>query len=76
MYEIEKGIKLPEPIIPGRPASKYPWRKMNIGDSFFVPVNEVKLSSLYTMASHAGGYHNKKFTVRKVTDGFRVWRTK
>jgi hypothetical protein len=66
--KIEKGIPLEE----HNRHHKYPWREMEIGDSFFV---EGKTSSsLYSALSYAGSRNNLKFTVRKVQGGCRAWR--
>lgn len=71
--KIEKGVPLPV----GR--GKYPWREMDVGDSFFVPdVTGVKLSaaaSAYTIRCRSTGKPVPKFSVRNVDGGVRVWRT-
>jgi hypothetical protein len=72
MIEIEKGIPRPKHTYHGRP-SKYPWAKMEIGDSFSVPPG----LGLYfgRQASAAGKRWEMKFSVRRCEDGsYRVWR--
>jgi len=69
MIDIEKGI--PFPAIRCR---KYPFDKMEKGDSFFIATD--KLNSVHNSASVWGRRHNMKFVVRKVDDGARVWRIK
>lgn len=66
---IEKGIVCP----PARPYNKYPFRQMEVGDSFFYRGGE---NTIRTAASRAGSRQNKKFTIRQVKDGYRVWRIK
>lgn len=71
MFQIESNVPLPEPKLGIRKA-KYPFADMNVGDSFVV---SGKLKQ--TVASSASRYarlHGKRFAVRKVPDGYRVWR--
>jgi len=72
MYEIEKGIEIPKVVRAAKPC-KYPWKTMEIGDSFFVERSAREMSS---MIAHAGKRWGKKFTVRTVDGGSRVWRIK
>lgn len=66
MVEIEKGVEMPERRV------KYPWREMEIGDSF---VHEGKYAVARSMASTTGRNLGKKFSVRKMPDGkARIWR--
>ncbi len=73
-YEIEKGIEIP--------GSKYPFMKMEVGDSFFVEskLNELaKNRNVLSAACYVFGQKTKsksKFTVRKVEGGLRCWRIK
>lgn len=71
MVEIQKGIEIPPPSFGGRP-TKYPIKKMEIGDSFVVDKSE---------RNGMGGYFRNlgfKCTTRNVVeDGkevVRVWR--
>lgn len=71
MYTIEKNIPAPDS------RSKYPFPQMEVGDSFFVPGNEIVGSRV----SVAMNYYKKKnpkksFISRKSADGMRIWRTK
>jgi hypothetical protein len=76
MYEIEKGIEIPEGVT-GRP-KKYPLKDLEIGDSFLVPLAEhespkikkVKASLHAISATHKP----KKFAIRVVEGGVRCWR--
>ncbi len=71
MYEIEKNVEIPPD---GRGSPKYPFGKLEIGDSFFVP--NKKLGSISTLVTwhktHRG--KGKNFTCRTVEGGVRVWR--
>lgn len=67
--KIEKGIKGPAT----RMAGKYPFKDMEIGDSFLVPFESEM--TIRTRAYHFGGTNpGFKFTVRKVQNGIRCWR--
>lgn len=75
-YKIEKGIP-----IEWEYSSKYPWRGMEIGDSFFVPPADFegkKTDIVYTLRTAAYCFSRKnpefRFTVSKQGDGIRVWR--
>lgn len=67
--KIDKKVPLPQP----RSSSKrYPLADMKVGDSFWVPAEEV--NSARSAASQHGARNNKKFTTRAEDDGLRVWR--
>lgn len=70
MIEIEKGIEMPDRPL-GKPP-KYPWREMEVGDSFFVP--NMNTADFGGGASTAGKRLGKKFSCRREGNGVRVWR--
>lgn len=47
----------------GVPEAKYPWKTINVGESFPVDAKEIKLSSLRPFATRMGKKHGKKFRV-------------
>lgn len=64
-FAIEKNIPFPE---------KYPFRVMEVGDSFLVPDK----FEVYRLRSIMGHHHRNsglRFTTRTVAEGIRVWRT-
>ena len=67
MYEIEKGIPLAKIVRHGKP-SKYPWRTMEVGDSFFTPKIGNGLTSAVSKIT------GRKFSRRTVDGGVRIWR--
>lgn len=69
-FEVEKGIPAPETR--GKEA-KYPWKEMEVGDSFLItePPKYIR-----NMASQAGRVNGLKFSVRTLPEGVRVWRVK
>jgi hypothetical protein len=76
MITIDKGIPVPTMRI--RP-SKYPWADMDVGDSFLVEATaeemKARSASISRGATAAAKQLGRKFTVRKVDGGVRVWRT-
>ena len=69
---IEKNIPTPEGSGSGRPA-KYPFTKMEVGDSVFIAggrqgCNELNAAKVY--ANRTG----KRFSSRTVDGGLRIWR--
>lgn len=66
-FSIEKQIPIP---------GKYPFDDMDVGDSFFIPPHirreGVNVAALRYTKTPKG--LNKRFTIRKVPDGFRCWR--
>ena len=79
MIEIEKGIKISDVLNNGRGVgakSKYPFKDMKIGDSFFVECDKPKTKKLSSILGCAGRCKPMKFTVRQVENGIRTWRIK
>ena len=73
-FVVEKNILVPKKTGGGR-AAKYPWAKMEPGDSFFVPGGD--LNSLTSCAYGAFGRGNYALRTTEVSgvEGVRVWRT-
>ena len=82
-FKVESGIE-----VAARPRQqaklKYPWPVMQVGDSFFIPVNDndrvQKQSSVQSSGRQWGVTHNGAiFCTRTVEEngkrGIRVWRT-
>ena len=72
---VQKGI--PIPVVKrrgpgGGKEPKYPWREMEIGDSFLFPRAIGRAS--YAAAIQASRYMGKTFVVRSTDEGFRCWR--
>lgn len=66
MIKIDKNVPIP-PAGQGRPR-KYPFDEMDVGDSFFSGSIASVESSAYSRND------GKKFVLRKVRGGVRVWR--
>lgn len=69
-FKIDKDVSYPE--YGDHPLRKYPFHKMEVGDSFEVS------SDLWRKIKNAswqyGNDHSKKFSVRKTATGYRCWR--
>lgn len=76
MYAIDTNIPVPTKTKRARThwAIKYPWHKLDRGDSFFVPDGNLK--SLRSSASMQKGRTGRKYLVRAVDGGVRIWRLK
>ena len=73
MFKIEKNIPLPQDLR-GR-GGKYPWREMEIGDSFFISNEETNQTRIHSAPSYFSLRNPAyKFRVRKVAGGYRIWR--
>ena len=75
--KIEKDIPIPKI----RSNSKYPFDRMEVGDSFLVEMESYSLSKHSSISSCAISWairNNKdaKFSCRRVKNGIRLWRIK
>lgn len=75
--KIEKDVPMPEKRAAHEQSkiyrSKYPFRLMEVGDSFFVDPKGGG-DVVGSAAAAWGRRHGVKFNVRKVEGGTRVWR--
>ena len=69
MLSVDKGIEVPKSVNRNR----YPYKVMEIGDSFFVP--DGKLNQICNGNYRAGKQLGRKFVARTESNGVRVWRT-
>ena len=67
IVKIERGIPVPQ----GR--AKYPWRQLQIGESFLAPVRYTSLANGRVQAQRITGF---KFRMKPEKEGTRVWRIK
>lgn len=76
-YKIQKGIPIPEK----ENITKYPFKEMRVGDSFFMVTTHLKSPAGGVIRTKVWSYnnlYNKKIVVdiRKEKNGVRVWRIK
>jgi hypothetical protein len=76
MIEIENGIPIPKQT--RKRKTLYPLADLGVGQSFFVacaPERSRKLTmSLGSSAKHQANKTGRRFTLRTVEGGIRVWR--
>lgn len=73
MIEIETDVPLTASYKNGRP-EVYPWRKLEVGDSFFVPEERTAPKHIEKRAYEAAKRTGRKFTCRRQDGGVRIWR--
>ena len=72
---IEDGVPIPD-----FQYSRYPWKEMRVGQSFFVrtpddqKVRARVLGSLTSCRCNAQRKLGRRFTIRRVPGGYRAWR--
>jgi len=71
--KIDSDIPLEANYNNGRP-EKYPWRKMEIGESFFVLPDMMTPKRASTHAWEASLRTGRKFACRRQEGGVRIWR--
>jgi hypothetical protein len=71
-FKIEANVIVP----PKQRRGIYPWRLMNVGDSFFVEGDDSSVRSNVANCATSFSCRNKgyRFSIRKVPGGLRVWR--
>ena len=80
MFIIEKNIPFPvsERKPPKPRESRFPFGQMEVGDSFLVPLENIKSKNPYMSISQSCYKYSKKsgkkFRARRNGDNFRVWR--
>ena len=67
-FKIKSNIPIPEASL------KFPFKDMEIGDSFEVP--KKYRSNVGNAAYYYGIRHNKKFMIKTGKDTARIWRIK
>lgn len=76
MVKIDKGFPIPKRGQRVIAVYKYPFSKMQVGDSFFTPTS--RPNNMYTIAHRAAKIFNHKYTCRSVVEdevaGVRIWR--
>lgn len=75
IIRVQKGVPIPvtKPRGPGGAKEpRYPWHKMNVGDSFEFPNGSERYA--HAAAGQASRYSEKQFIVRKLNGRMRCWR--
>jgi hypothetical protein len=72
MIEVQKGVPMPADRNGNTRKGKYPWKQMEVGDSFFVPNKSTSaFGANIVVAKRSTGFN---FVSRNENDGVRVWR--
>lgn len=71
-FKIEKGV--PVPKSGGQGIGKYPFNKMEVGDSVFFSGSKYSIGAVRTASLNWARYNGKKVMSRKEGDGVRIWR--
>lgn len=70
-FKVEHGVPIPQ--LGGPRNRKYPWDKLQVGDSFTVPLR--MRNSVSACAARYRKVYGKRFSTRMVGDDLcRVWR--
>lgn len=76
-FEIESGIPVPKRTRQGR--NKYPLEKLDVGQSFFIPLDDESKPTAAKNLRSSMAVRAKKLDIKIVTigdnTGVRVWRT-
>lgn len=74
MISVQKGVPMPVVKPRGRRGTKYPiypWKQMEVGDSFLFPNGVGRTSHAIVIGASKNG---RKFKAVKTDDGYRCWR--
>jgi hypothetical protein len=74
MSDVEIFTSSPQLTTPKVIKHKYPWNELECGQSFAIPKDKIKLSTLRPMATAKGKRWNKKFKVIEHADVYEVGR--
>lgn len=73
LLPVDRNVPIPPAPPRGRHSrNQRPWRDLNVGDSFLVPDGALGAERIGAVV--AGERMGKRFEVRQVAGGARVWR--
>lgn len=75
MIDLESGLPVPPPSNGGRP-ERYPFTKMKVGESFFIPTDEKERTRSAVLGAARLRLGAGRVATRSVDGGLRVWRIK
>lgn len=73
MIDIDKDVPMPEAGRRG-PKLQLPWLTMDVGDSFLLSRGIPPYAYQRTSTANKR-YAPRQFRCRKISDGYRIWRT-
>lgn len=75
MYQVDSNVEVPQ--AKGK-RNAYPFKSLEIGDSFFIPVEKIDITKsqrkMSAICVTTGKRHGKKFVTRRVDGGLRIFR--
>jgi len=74
MFEIRKNIPIPTVRKAGGRSAKYPFRDMEVGDSFEEAMSDAEAKQVQRAAAAYARRNGVKFTTRRSDTGVGVWR--
>ena len=74
MLKVDKNIPIPLPR--GKRTSIYPFKEMEVGDSFLVPSSEIEERRRIARSVYSSAHKHRpsRFVVRHTNEGIRVWK--
>lgn len=74
MFEIRKNVPVPPAGKAGGRSAKYPFRNMEVGDSFEATMSDAEAKQVQRAATSYARRNGVKFTTRRSATGVGVWR--
>ena len=74
MFQIEKGLAIPDSATDSLIRATYPFKLMDIGDSVWVPGEVGKQKRAIANARTVGKKDGKAFVFEQTAEGVRIWR--
>jgi hypothetical protein len=71
VFEPTSDVPIPDQSVKRGRGPIYPWKTMEIGDSFFI---EGKTSTYGATLAHQRKHTGHRYTCRTVDGGVRIWR--
>lgn len=73
MYKIQKNVPIPSKTAHGR-KKVYPFEKMEVGDSFAVPLIKTKTVTSAVSQENKKYKGERRYTIRVIKNKTRIWR--
>lgn len=75
MIKVDSNVPVPQRGLGGRP-EKYPFTSMKVGESFFIPTDEVERTRSAVLGAARLRLGAGRVATRVAEGGLRVWRIK
>lgn len=74
MFQIEKGISIPDTAVSSISRATYPFKLMDAGDSVWIDGDAKAQKRAISNARFVGKKDNKTFVFEQTASGVRIWR--